>query len=76
MTLLTIGPVHTLVVDVVYALPARRVKVHVQSATGVVETSNDGTTFVTPMTQTNGEFETAAAFIRFTTAGGTVKLGV
>lgn len=76
MILLTIGPIHTLVVNVVYALPARKVKVAVQGATAVAEVSNDGTTFITPMTLTNGEFETAAGFLRLTTAGGLVRLGV
>lgn len=75
MILLTIGPVHTLVVNVVYALPARACKVHVQGATAVAETSNDGITWTTPMTRTNDEFETAAGFLRLTTAGGLVKLG-
>ena len=71
---LTIGPVHTLAQDVVYALPIRRVLVTQQSGgTGVLGISNDGSTFANP-TLANQAFETSAAFIKSTTSSAIVTL--
>jgi hypothetical protein len=68
--LLTIGPVHTLVQNVGYALPARSVRVR---SNGAVETSQDNSTYAA-VTLTNNEFDTAAAFIRTTAATALVTV--
>jgi hypothetical protein len=69
-TLLTIGPIHTLLQNVGYAMPARAVRVRSNAA---IETSQDNSTFAA-VTLTNNEAELAAAFIRTTAATALVTL--
>jgi len=72
-TLLTIGPIHTLTEDAIYALPARKVTV-ISSA--VLEVSNDSTTgFASVATTTTGA-ELVSSFVRCTTANAVVSLKV
>ena len=72
-TSLTIGPVHTLVQNTWYAMPAR-------STRGFANTSqlevNVSTTTVgtTAVTVTAGEFATAAPFLRTIAATATIRL--
>lgn len=76
-TLLTIGPVHTLLQNVTHALPTRACLVTFQPDTAVVEISNDSIDWdVVPDPFTGAfQFETSAAFIRCTdVAGATVVL--
>lgn len=68
--LLTIGPVHTLVQNQGYALPARRV---LARSTAAIETSQDNSTFAA-VTLTNNQAELSAAFIRSTGATNLVSL--
>lgn len=75
MTSLTIGPVHTLVANQIYALPPRRVLIRAQPITNV-QVSNDNTTFATPVADAQGQFETAAAFIRDSVGGALIRLVV
>lgn len=64
-TLLTIGPLHTLIINEVYALPARRVVV--LGSTTAIETSNlIGSGFAALTGATTGA-ETNAQFLRATT---------
>jgi len=65
-TLLTIGPMHTLVEDVVYALPARACVGMVVPIEAVLEVSNDGTTFIAANVNEQGAFGTSGRFIRAT----------
>jgi hypothetical protein len=67
-TLLTIGPVHVLAEDIIYAMPAR--SVFLQSDE-VLELSLDGTVFVADTTTTTG-MQTSAVFVRCTTADAQV----
>lgn len=67
---LTIGPVHSLVQNTIYALPARLVRVH--STTAVeVSLSTTTTAFAVLANSTTGA-ETSAAFVRCTTANTTI----
>lgn len=68
--LLTIGPVHTLVQNQGYALPARRV---LARASGAIETSQDNSTYAA-VTLTNNQAELSAAFVRSTAASTIVTL--
>lgn len=68
--LLTIGPVHTLVQNLGYALPAVRVLCR---STGAIETSQDNSTYAA-VTLTNNQAELSAAFIRSTAVGSLVTL--
>lgn len=70
MTLLTIGPAHTLVQNEAYALPARRVLVR---STGALETSQDNANWAA-VTLTNNQAELAAVYVRSTAASTTVTL--
>jgi hypothetical protein len=69
---LTIGPVHSILQNVVYALPARNVRVLAGAA---VEVSLDGTNFtaLTGSALTTG-VETSAAFVRCTTGNTSIIL--
>lgn len=61
---LTIGPVHSLVQNQIYALPARRVLLYSDT---VVEVSNTiGTTGFTTVAASTTGVQTSAAFIRCT----------
>lgn len=60
-TLLTIGPVHTILRDVVYALPARTCRLQ---ANGVIQISMDGTTFADLTGSNTLGAETNAPFAR------------
>lgn len=71
MDALTIGPIHTLVEDAVYALPARKVMVHASAA---VEVSNDSTTGFVALSSSTTGVETSAAFVRCTTANALVTV--
>jgi hypothetical protein len=71
--LLTIGPVHSLVQNVIYALPARRILLYAD--TGTITVSADGSNF-TSVTLTNNQAELAAAFIKNTGTTADVKLAV
>jgi len=62
--LLTIGVVHTLVQNIGYALPARRV---LARASAAIETSMDNSTYAA-VTLTNNQAELAAPFVRSTAA--------
>ena len=67
---LTIGPVHNLLQNVIYALPARNVRV--QSTTAVeVSLSTTTTAFAVLANSTTGA-ETSAAFVRCTTGATTI----
>ena len=69
--LLTIGPVHTLTQNVVYAMPARSTRGYASSST--IEGNNvNSSTGMAAITGT--EFVTAAPFIRTTAATTTVRL--
>lgn len=69
-TLLSLGMIHTLTQNVVYALPAVICKVR---SNGAIEGSQDGTNFVA-ITLTNNEAELACAFIRTTAATALVTV--
>jgi len=68
--LLTIGTINTLVQNVGYALPARRV---LARTTAAIETSQDNSTYAA-VTTTNNQAELSAAFIRTTAATAIVTL--
>lgn len=68
-TSLTIGPVHTLTQNTVFATPPRYCKYFITPAASTVEGSNDQTTWVSQTVSAQGEFETKAAFLRLTSAG-------
>ena len=72
-TLLTIGPVHTLVANQIYALPARVVRMRAQPVTNIL-ISNDGTTFLGPTFDATGQADISGAFIRDSVGGAQIKL--
>lgn len=65
-TELTIGPVHTLVSEQVYAMPGCAVWLNVNNGAATVEVSNDGSTFVAVSADSNGNVLVAAAFLKIT----------
>lgn len=71
-TLLTIGPVHTLVQNTVYSLPSRNVLIRAQPITNIL-VSNDGTTFAAPTADAGGQFSIAAGYIKDTVGGALIK---
>lgn len=73
-TLLLIGPVQTLAQNVVYALPARKVRVQSDVAVEVSNTTNSG--FVTLTGANTVGVETSAQFIRSTTGDAVVSVKV
>lgn len=73
MTSLTIGPVHTLVANIPYALPPRELYIRAQPITNI-QISNDNTTYVAAVADANGMIRTAAAFIRDTVGGSLVRI--
>jgi hypothetical protein len=68
MTVLSAGPLQSLVQNEVYALPAGRVMIRSAAA---LETSFQDTTGFTALTTTTTGVELVAAFVRCTTAGTT-----
>lgn len=72
-TQLTIGPVHTLLQNVSYALPPRKCLLYAD--TGTITVSSDGTNF-TAVTLTNQQAELAAAFIKSTAGATDIRLAV
>lgn len=70
MILLTRGPVHTLTQDTIYALPARKVRIHTSAAVEVNNSS--GTTGWVLLSSSTTGVDTAAAFVRCTTANATI----
>ena len=72
--LLTIGPVHTLVNDQIYALPTRAVRMRAQPVTNIL-ISNDGTTFLGPTFDATGQCDVVGGFIKDSVGGALVKFG-
>lgn len=72
LTLLTIGPVHTLTQNTSFACPARRTFIRSSAA---LETSLDESTWVA-LPLTNGMAEMSATFVRCTTTNALAKLSV
>jgi len=70
---LTIGPVHTLANGVIYALPARTVRMRAQPVTNIL-ISNDGTTFLGPTFDATGQADISGGFVRDSAGGALVKL--
>lgn len=70
--LLTIGPPHTLVQNLTYALPARSVDVFVLGSG--MEVSNDNSTWQAITLDSNKEFQAFAQFIRSTAVGSIITL--
>ena len=73
-TALTIGPIHTLTQNTVYALPARRCQAYTSSSSGVEVNNTTSTTGFTSINVTDGGFVTGAAFIRITSGNSTLRL--
>jgi len=71
LTLLTIGPVHDILQNIVYALPARKTRMQ---ADAVVETSLQSTTGFTAVAASTTGVETSASFVRCTTANTKISL--
>lgn len=72
-TTLLIGPVHTLVQNTWYAMPARSTRGY--ASTTQLEVNVSATTSGTTVpTVTAGEFSTAAPFIRTIAATATIRL--
>ena len=74
--LLTIGPTHTLLQNVVYAMPARQTLGHT-GVPGATLTADDEITFTNPQTITigaDGSWSTRAPFIKCTSGVITVTL--
>jgi len=69
---LTIGPIHTLVQNVIYALPARTTRLRAQPVTNIL-ISNDGTTFAGPTFDATGQADISGGFIRDSVGGALVK---
>jgi hypothetical protein len=75
MTLLSIGGPHTLVQNVIYALPARRCLLFVDTAGAALEQSNtDVMTADVNITLGDGQKEVAGGFIRSTAADCIITL--
>ena len=75
--LLSMGGPSTLLVGIIYALPAVIVRVSaVPLATGLIDLSDDGVIFYSSgvAAGTASEFITAASFIKATTAGAVVTI--
>ena len=70
-TLLTIGPAHVITQNVVYALPARVVRIHSLAA---CEVSPDGTTWDALTGIETVGADASSTFIRCTTGNTTVRL--
>lgn len=68
---LTIGPVHTLTQNIVYALPARRCLLYADA--GTLTQSSDGTNF-TAITLANQQAEVGGAFIKSTAGDTDIRL--
>ena len=76
ITALTIGPVHTLAQNQVYAMPARSTLGHT-GVPGATLTADDETSFTNPQTITigaDGSWSTRAPFIKCTSGAITVRL--
>lgn len=69
---ISVGPAFTMLQNVTYALPAKRVLARVSAA---IETSLDGSTW-NAVTLTNNQAELAAIFVRGTTANTLITLKV
>lgn len=75
MTLLSVGGPHTLKQNVIYALPARRCLLFVDTAGAALEQSNtDVMTADVNITLVDGQKEVAGGFIRSTAADCIVTL--
>jgi len=72
-TLLTIGPAHDILQNVVYAMPARKVRIHALAA---VEISVDGSAWDALTAADTVGAEAASAFIRCPGGNTTVILKV
>jgi hypothetical protein len=70
-TLLTIGPAHAILQNVVYAMPARKVRVHSLAA---VEISVDGAAWDALTNSETVGAEAASGFLRCTTGNTSVIL--
>lgn len=71
MTTLTIGPIHTLTQNVVYAMPPRNVRVQSNVA---LEISQDGTNFIALTGANTVGVDSSAAFVRSTTGNALVTV--
>lgn len=71
---LTIGPAHTLVAGVAYAMPAKAVRLRAQPVTNIL-ISNDGTTWLGPTFDATGQADVVGVFIRDSVGGAIVKFG-
>lgn len=66
---LTIGPVHTLATNTVYALPPRACLITVDTTGGaIISVSLDNSTFIAVTLDANKNFQSSAPFIKSTTA--------
>ena len=72
-SVISIGPAFTTVINVIYALPARTVRMRAQPVTGVV-ISNDGVTFSGPTFDATGQADVSGGFLKDTTGGSIIKL--
>jgi hypothetical protein len=70
MEVLSCGPIHTILQNVAYALPACRVLVR---SNGAIETSQDNSAWAA-VTLTNNQAELAAAFMRTTASSAIVTV--
>lgn len=73
-TLLSLGPIHTLVANQIYALPAIACRLRAQPVTNIL-ISNDGATFLGPTFDATGQCDVVGGFIRDSVGGAQVKLG-
>jgi len=71
---LSCGPVHTLAIGVVYALPAVACRLRAQPVTNIL-ISNDGATFLGPTFDATGQTDVVGGFIRDSVGGALIKLG-
>ena len=73
---LTIGPVHELIFDRIYALPPKRVLIHVQPSSTVIGVSNDYPpgTFNAAALDANSQFEASGGFVLVVIANALVRL--
>jgi hypothetical protein len=75
MVSLSIGPLNSVVQNVVYALPAKRCKLYCQTAGATFVQSNDpAMSASTAMTLVEGAYEVAGGFIKCTSGNVTVTL--
>jgi len=73
-TKLDIGLIHTLVQNVVYALPARTVRLSAAPFANIQVSNAVGGTFLLPIMDAAGQCDLSGGFIRDTVGGALVKL--